>query len=132
MAKIEIRKVRIANIVYPFEVTIRTSREAFFSGGLQAFKIVGVVFLCLLPLAIMEPFLFLIWGTAVAGVLILIVGPILHLKYWSETQTFDYCDALCPNCNVPTRLKSYVSRRLTDEITLLCPECGQTCRGTVR
>src|SRR4051794_10704896 len=73
-----------------------TPREAFVRGFRRSAKIVGVLFLVPLPLAFLEPFAFMAWGSLTLGALVLVLGPYLHLKYWGEVRSFFFVEAECP------------------------------------
>lgn len=114
------------------QVRTRSSNQAFWWGGKKALKIIGSVFACFLPLAFLEPFLFMVWGSIVLSILVLIVGPILHYRYLNETTSFEFVQAECPHCRQSTQLKPYVSTRIMERFTVLCPECGQTSGAVPR
>jgi hypothetical protein len=115
---------------YPAMAAIRrwTSRQAFWRGFRRALRIVGTVFLCILPLAVLEPFLFMLWGGGGTLILLGIVGPYFHMKYWDERESFFFVEGECPSCHVRGQLTPYVSTAYTEEFTVLCPGCGQTFR----
>jgi len=127
--KTEKKQVQLGDRTYPLLIRHRSSREAFLYGGRKSLTITGLALLALLPFGLLEPFLFLIWGSVAIAILVLLVGPFLHLKYWKDRITFDYADAECPHCKKNVRLGPFVSNRLQKRIILLCRECGQTCVG---
>ena len=102
------------------------AREAFFRGAKKAFKIVFIIFLGSLPLGFIEPFLYLFWGSTLLGILVFVVGPLLHFKYANERISFQSATGKCPTCQKKTSLKPFMSTQLRDEITVLCPLCGDT------
>jgi hypothetical protein len=103
-----------------------TPREAFLRGFRRSAKIVGVLFLVPLPFAFLDPFAFLVWGTLTLGVLVLVLGPYLHLKYWGETSSFFFVEAECPHCHMNGKLTPFMSTAFLEEFTVLCPLCGQS------
>ncbi len=109
-------------------VVTLSRQQAFWKGGKRSAKLVGIAMLVLFPFGFLEPFLFMVWGSAAFMVLIVIVGPLLHLSFSNETRSFKRVDATCPNCAVETALKPYLSTRFEEEFTVLCPACGQTAR----
>ncbi|MGE0615841.1 MAG: hypothetical protein AB7P04_09380 [Bacteriovoracia bacterium] len=105
------------------------STQAFVRGFKRSARIVIMIFVIMLPLAVIEPFLFMIWGSAISALLIFIVGPFLHMKYWSERATFLHVESSCPYCKVEGRLTPFLSTAFVREgFTALCPACGQTVR----
>lgn len=104
-----------------------TPREAFWRGFRQSAKIVGILVLLPLPFAFLEPFAFMVWGSLALLVSLIVIGPVLHLKFWSETESFFHVEGECPSCHVKTKLKPYLSKAFTPEFTAICPDCGQTC-----
>jgi hypothetical protein len=103
-----------------------TPREAFMRGFRRSAKIVGILFILPLPLAFMEPFAFMAWGTLTLGGLVLILGPYLHLKYWGETRSFFFVESECPHCHMNGKLNPYISTAFLEEFTVLCSSCGQS------
>jgi hypothetical protein len=103
-----------------------TPREAFIRGFRRSAKIVGVLFLLPLPLAFLEPFAFMAWGSLTLGGLVLVLGPYLHLKYWGEARSFFFVQAECPQCHCNGELAPYLSTAFLEEFTVLCPSCGQS------
>lgn len=85
-----------------------------------------------LPLALLEPFLFLIWGSVFYALLVTLAGPFLFAKYWAEESSFTRVDAPCPHCSGSGPLVPYVHTEYAPEFTVLCRECGQTSRASPR
>lgn len=107
---------------------VRSRRVAFWKGAKRAAKIIGTIFLVALPFGFLEPFFFMVWGTALLAFLVLIAGPYLHLKFADETHSFKSVQGRCPHCKSDAALQPYLSTRLHAEFTVLCPSCGQTSR----
>lgn len=107
-------------------VHIWTPTEAFWRGLRKSGRIVGIILLCILPFALMEPFAFMLWGSVSIGILVLIVGPVLHLKYWNESTSFEYVTGTCPGCRQSGKLYPYIHAAFEAQFTVLCKECGQT------
>ncbi|MEK7689549.1 MAG: hypothetical protein AAB425_00855 [Bdellovibrionota bacterium] len=105
----------------------KSERESFFSSGRRSLKIVGVISLCILPGAFIEPFLFLAWGPPVLVTLLFFVGPTLHGRFWSERVTLLKVEGACPNCGFGGKLGTYLSTKVVPLTTLLCAACGETC-----
>jgi hypothetical protein len=110
------------------EVSELSEKQAFWRGGRRSAKLIGVIMLAVLPFGVMEPFLFMIWGSIVFLALVLFVGPFMHLIFASETRSFAHVEAACPHCRAAGPLKPYVSTRFSEDFTALCPACGQTTR----
>ncbi|MEO7162979.1 MAG: hypothetical protein ABI041_08670, partial [Bdellovibrionia bacterium] len=94
-----------------------TPREAFMRGFRRSAKIIAILFILPLPLAFMEPFAFMAWGSLTLGGLILVLGPYLHLKYWGESRSFFFVDGECPHCHASGRLNPYISTAFLEEFT---------------
>ena len=103
-----------------------TAREAFVRGFRRSAKIVAILFVVPLPLAFLEPFAFMAWGSLALGGLVLVLGPYLHLKYWGETRSFFFVEAECPYCHTIGKLNPYVSTAFLERFTVLCSSCGQS------
>jgi len=110
-------------------VMTHTPRAAFWIGAKKSARLVGILFLAMLPFGFLEPFLFLIWGTIATLFLVLVAGPVLHMHYSNETSTFTRVDAQCLTSTPPCSGKSlhpFLSKRFDREFKVLCPTCGQT------
>jgi hypothetical protein len=107
-----------------------TPRQAFWNGAKRSAKYIGILFLCALPLGILEPFLFMAWGSGLLFILIVLVGPRLHMKFANETSSFTEVQAECSYCHSRAPLKPYLSTQFKSEFTVLCSACGQTIRVT--
>jgi len=89
-------------------------------------KILGVVLgTCFIALFI-HP---LIIPSLFSLVVSLILLPILFSYFMGQEATFEFADGKCPNCPYQGRLRRYFWITVSQEFTLLCPECGQSCRG---
>ena len=108
-----------------------TAREAFFRGMKKASKIAFVLLVVPLPLAFIEPFLFLIWGGVLGFLLITVVGPLLHFIYAREGASFFFVEGRCPRCETEGRLKPFVSTAYSDPFVVLCEACGQNSDVTI-
>lgn len=108
-----------------------TPKESFWRGFKRAARIVAILIGACLPFAFLEPFAFMVWGSVAIGTVVLIIGPILHLKYWQETESFFYVEAECPQCHQQGKLNPYVSTSFAQSFTVLCSACGQTSRCSV-
>lgn len=129
LAPVEIRSASGEAFPATARVETRSGRQAFFRAGKRSLRWVGGVALLCLPFAFLEPFLFMIWGSVVFGVLFLLVGPFLHLMLSDEKASFTFVEGKCPHCAWSGKLKPYLSTRFEAEFTVLCPECGQTSRA---
>jgi len=107
-----------------------SKKERFFRGFKLSSKISLLLILVVLPFAIMEPFLFMIWGSIVFFVIIGLLGPLMHLLFFSEEVTFFSVKAKCPYCNNPSELGPYLNRKFLKEFTVLCSSCGEVVRAT--
>ena len=73
--------------------------------------------------------------------LLLIIIPIdlalvaltLPLYFWflSETKTLLSAESICTVCKVTRTFRPYVFSKVQAEMTLQCPECGQTARAKI-
>jgi hypothetical protein len=108
------------------------SKEAFWRGFKKSAKIVGILIALPLPFLFLEPFAFMVWGSAVIFGSLLFIGPYLHMKYWGEAFSFFYVEAECPYCRKSGKLNPYVSTELQEEFTVLCSACGQTSIARLR
>jgi hypothetical protein len=89
-------------------------------------KILGFV---LLPICC-APFVHvLIIPGATLLTLTLIVMPYIFSRFMSQTMTFLYAEGKCPHCSVEGRLNRYLQISVSQSFTLICPKCGQTCKG---
>jgi len=81
----------------------------------------------ILPFAVVEPFLFMIWGGVLGILLVLVVGPILHFKFAQETRVFSSIEGRCPCCDCEGQsLKPYLTSKLKARFSVICEKCGQT------
>ena len=110
------------------EVHQLSSKEAFVRGARRSGRIIGIVALVLLPLAVLEPFLFMLWGGGAGLILLLGVGPYLHFHYWTETASFERVEAPCPSCQSRGGLRPYVSTKVEPVFSALCASCGEQVR----
>jgi len=94
-----------------------------------SFKILFPIMLALIPLGVLEPFAFMIWGSIAYGIILFIAGPMLFAKYYGEEYSFFAVETPCPRCQAPGPLRPYVSTRLEPEVTVLCGACGQTSKA---
>lgn len=104
-------------------------KSAFWRGFKKSAKIVGVIILLALPFGFLEPFAFMVWGSILIGLTLLVLGPFLHMRFWAESVSFFYVEATCPYCQTKGKLNPYLSTAYTDEFTILCPHCGETMRA---
>ncbi len=108
------------------DVIYATSNQAFLNGAKKSLKIIAAILAVILPFAVLEPFLFMIWGGIFLLVLFLIVGPALHYKFSQETRTFSKIEAPCPYCKQSSfPLVPYLSPKLKEQFSALCSQCGQ-------
>jgi Zn ribbon nucleic-acid-binding protein len=110
------------------EVVLLSQKSAFNKGAKRAAKLIGAGILGILPFGFLEPFLFMFWGTAVVLILVIGVGPYLHLKFASELRSFTSVHSKCPYCQSQEPLQPYLSTSFEQEFTVICPSCGQTAR----
>ncbi|HTL11940.1 MAG TPA: hypothetical protein VL588_05610 [Bdellovibrionota bacterium] len=103
-----------------------TAAQAFGRGGKIGLRTLGIAALLVLPLAMIEPFFFLVWGSVVFGILFLIVGPYLHLKYWGERASLVGVKGRCPECGEADQLQPFVRTEWSPPMTVLCSACGQS------
>jgi len=70
---------------------------------------------------------------SVVTLTISVVGsPILFSYFLDQKATFLYGEGHCPHCPFKGKLKPFLWRTLKERVTLLCPECGQTCHASVK
>jgi hypothetical protein len=110
------------------EITILNAKQAFWAGAKKSLKVIGVIGGVALPFAFLEPFLFLVWGSALAMFLVLFLGPYLHMYFASEKISFKEVVGSCLYCHDKGPLKPYLSTRFQTEFTVLCSECGESVR----
>ena len=108
------------------EVEIIAPQQAFWKGARRSGKLIALGALIVLPFGFLEPFLFMLWGSGVFLILLLIIGPYLHLRFASETASFAFVKAACPHCQSLEPLKPYLSTRFVSSFTVICSSCGQT------
>jgi len=108
------------------QVTVLSTQQAFWKGAKRSAKLIGIVAMILLCFAFLEPFLFMVWGSVALVFLVLFLGPYLHLRFASETKSFEFVKAKCPHCASKEPLKPYLSTRFDSEFKVICPSCGQT------
>lgn len=127
----EVQLVDSSGVAHPGRAAFKvwTKKDSFVRGFRKAFKIVGILIGMALPFAFLEPFAFMVWGGVWIGGTLFLIGPYFHLKYAEESVSFFYVEGICPNCKKDAKLESYVSTAFTQEVTVICPECGQTCRA---
>lgn len=103
-----------------------TPFESFARGFRKAAKLAFILLVLPLPLAFVEPFLFMIWGSVLGLLLIAVVGPVLHFLYSAESESFFYVDGACAHCAKEGRLTPFVSTSYKSEgFVVLCAACGQ-------
>ncbi|MGZ3698741.1 MAG: hypothetical protein ACXWPM_09270 [Bdellovibrionota bacterium] len=95
-------------------------------GFRQSARILLPIMLGALPLAVLEPFFFMVWGSVFYGAMIAIAGPILFARYWGEEATFYFVEGQCPYCRAAGRLSPFMNTAFGAEIKILCPKCGET------
>ena len=105
-----------------------SSKEAFFRGLKRSSKRIGIILLAMIPLAFIEPFIFMSAGGTIMGLLVFVLGPYLHLRYWAEGISFFFVDSRCPYCPFTGKLTPYLSKAFTERFVVLCPGCGETTR----
>ncbi len=110
------------------EILIRSSDQSFWTGGKRAAKWVGIAILAALPFGLLEPFLFMLWGSLLFFVLLFIVGPYLHVRFADERVSFISVRSHCPHCQSEKPLEPYISSKFGREFKVICPDCGQTTR----
>jgi hypothetical protein len=88
-------------------------------------KIVGCVVLACFSALFIHP---LILPSLTTLVLTLIALPMVFSYFLGQEATFLQANGQCPHCAHSGQLKRYLSDTVADEMTLLCRECGQTCR----
>lgn len=130
MTEIRVKVYGPAGEDYPGVAIVerRSEMEAFRRGGRKSLKIIGIIFGASLPFAFLDPFFFLLWGSILASVLLVIVGPYLHYRFADEVESFREVKAECPSCHATKKLEPYVSSKFEREFTVICATCGQTAR----
>jgi hypothetical protein len=59
-----------------------------------------------------------------------ILGSVVYFfKLTGETTTFFFANSVCPGCRQAQRLKPFLDTGLQNQMTLICPECGQTAKA---
>jgi hypothetical protein len=61
--------------------------------------------------------------------LTLIATPYIFSRFMDQSMTFLYAEGKCPHCGTEGRLTRYLQISVTDSFSLICPKCGQTCKG---
>jgi hypothetical protein len=61
--------------------------------------------------------------------LTIIVLPYVFSRFMGQNITFQYAEGKCPYCGETGRLNHYLQISVTESFTLICPKCGQTCKG---
>lgn len=61
--------------------------------------------------------------------LTLIASPYIFSRFMEQSMTFLYAEGKCPHCGKEGRLNRYLQISVTQSFTLICPKCGQTCKG---
>ena len=89
------------------EITILNTRQAFWTGAKKSFRIIVILGIAALPFAFLEPFLFLIWGSALGMFLVLFLGPYLHLYFASEKISFKNILGELPKAGPPKTLHQH-------------------------
>ena len=107
-----------------------SKKEAFFRGAKRSAKICGGAALLTIPLGVIEPFLYMIWGSVTIGTLVFLLGPLLHLKFSGETLALESIDTPCPKCKAPGPLKPFLTDALSKTFKLHCKSCGDTHSAT--
>lgn len=92
-------------------------------------KIVGG---CLLPVCC-APFVHvLIIPGVTLGTLSLIASPYIFSRFMDQKMTFQYAEGKCPKCGAEGKLNRYLQISVSESFTLICPKCGQTCKGEMQ
>lgn len=63
--------------------------------------------------------------------LTLIATPYIFSRFMEQSMTFQFAEGKCPHCGVEGRLNHYLQISVTESFTLICPKCGQTCKGVL-
>jgi hypothetical protein len=89
-------------------------------------KILG----CVLAPCCVAPFVHvLIIPSVTLLTLTIIVLPYVFSRFMGQSMTFLFAEGKCPYCGVEGRLNHYLQISVTESFTLICPKCGQTCKG---
>ncbi|MCC7440523.1 MAG: hypothetical protein IT285_02755 [Bdellovibrionales bacterium] len=103
-----------------------TAAEAFWRGGKKGLSLIGVVALIALPFAMVEPFLFMIWGSLLFGALFLLVGPLIHATYFGERRSLVGILGNCPECGRRDTLQPFLKTAWAHSMNVICASCGCT------
>lgn len=63
--------------------------------------------------------------------LTLLTMPFTFSYFRSQAATFDSAEGPCPHCPHVGRLDKYVLVTVAEQISLVCPACGQSCHARV-
>lgn len=63
------------------------------------------------------------------AILTLLAAFPIYLKFLGDKTTFLHVDGKCPHCSFQGQLRPFLEKRLAQEVTLQCPECGQTTQA---
>ena len=71
----------------------------------------------------------LILPTLLTSITAIVTLPYLFSYFKNQKATFTHAEGKCPGCSVDGQLNRYLRNTVEEEFTLLCPNCGQTCRA---
>ena len=89
-------------------------------------RIVGTIFACSLIGLFVHILLLVIIPTLCLTVL---AAYPLFAKFLGEDATFFKVDAECPYCKTTKTLRPYLDTQFKPQVTVQCPDCGQTAQA---
>jgi hypothetical protein len=104
------------------KVITRTFKQRFVRSFKRTGKIIGVIFL-ILPIAL---FVHILLALSVLSLL-----ASFGLFFWGlgDKVTYEFAEAVCPECKSTKKFMPFGSSRLKWPVTLHCADCGQTFTG---
>lgn len=122
-------------------IQIRSSSGVLTSGSLsverwtpaqrrgRALKFVSRIFIRFLLVCTFAIFVHpLIIPTIIALILSPVILTYLYSYRAGQEATFLFAEGKCPNCEQDGKLNPYLWNTLADEMSVICPGCGQTCQ----
>ncbi|MGZ3709261.1 MAG: hypothetical protein ACXWPM_11025 [Bdellovibrionota bacterium] len=92
----------------------------------RTFRILGTIFAC----SLIGLFVHILLLVIIPGLFITMIAAFpLFLRLRGEEITFFRVDGPCPYCHEPRALRPYLDTQYREEVTVQCPECGQTARA---
>jgi hypothetical protein len=92
-------------------------------------RIVGTVFACSLIGLFVHILLLVIIPTLL---LTTVIALPLFFRFMGEESSFFYVEGHCPYCGTQRTLRPYLDTQLRPQVTVQCPECGQTAQAFVK